>query len=765
MLRPDGFVKVLDFGLAKLASAVSNQAGTESTHTVLRTDAGIVVGTVAYMSPEQARGQDVDARTDIWSLAVTLYEMVAGRSPFAEHSTSETLVAILDREPDPLARFESTTAPEFQRILTKALRKERSQRYQGMQDLLLDLQAHREELDLQAQMRVRVAPRAGAPAGDESVLSDRAAATVCSRPFRKHLVAQAGRRFLVWIAIALMAIVAMAAIAWWTTLPDRSSGSLPLRDSTLTRVTANSSEYSVLSAVISPDGKFVAYSDPRGIQLRAIDSGETQLLPDTAGLRVTRWTLDGTKVVGSKTLGEDARAYEISILGGAPRRPCSIATPSPDGSQLLTEKKPGELWVGLSDGAPRRIDHLANNEIARNPNWTWDSQRIAYVRRAENGSTAIEEIDVARGTEHVLLGYSENGVAFDLPTPLPDGRVLFVTYDWHAHTVSLSAIQKASQSGTTVSEPQRIKVWSDADTNSVDALSVTRDGRRVAFMRGNTRLQIYVSRLHRANTVLETPRRLTSDVWSNVPTAWTTDSLSVLFSSDRQGGLDIFKQRIDSDSAEALVTGPDLKSNPRTTPDGKWVLFVSQPKKIAARPLFRLWRSPIDGGASEEVLSAREYPLVRCAAQGPCIIVRSEGKQEIVALLNPLDGSSRQLFRTTGATNHAISSDGQHIAYLLPGGRIRIVSAIGGALEQELTVPTALILEALDWAADGTGLFVGDGAWAQGARLLFVGRNGATDVLWRQPFGPFAVVPSPDGKYLAMPIYASDSNVWMLEGF
>ena len=150
MLRPDGLVKVLDFGLAKLTSA-SDSTAAESEQTALRTDAGTVVGTVAYMSPEQARGQQVDARTDVWSLAVVLYEMVAGRSPFDGPSRSDVLAAILDRDPAPIARFAPDVPHELQRIVTKALRKDREQRYQTMQDLLLDLTTLRDELQVQAQ--------------------------------------------------------------------------------------------------------------------------------------------------------------------------------------------------------------------------------------------------------------------------------------------------------------------------------------------------------------------------------------------------------------------------------------------------------------------------------------------------------------------------------------------------------------------------------------------------------------------------------------
>ena len=141
MVRPDGLVKVVDFGLAKLADRT---APGDATTTGLSTVAGTVFGTVAYMSPEQARGLEVDARTDIWSLGVILYEMVGGRHPFAGPSSTDSVAAILVREPPPLARFEPAADVELQRIVGKALRKERELRYQSVKDLRLDLLALRE---------------------------------------------------------------------------------------------------------------------------------------------------------------------------------------------------------------------------------------------------------------------------------------------------------------------------------------------------------------------------------------------------------------------------------------------------------------------------------------------------------------------------------------------------------------------------------------------------------------------------------------------
>ena len=140
MLRPDGLVKVLDFGLAKLMSASDGVEG-QSTQTAFRTNAGSVLGTIAYMSPEQARGLSVDPRTDTWALGVVMYEMVAGRRPFTGATNSDLLVAILEHEPTSLIELLPTAPRELHRIVRKALQKDAGRRYQTSRDLWLDLRA------------------------------------------------------------------------------------------------------------------------------------------------------------------------------------------------------------------------------------------------------------------------------------------------------------------------------------------------------------------------------------------------------------------------------------------------------------------------------------------------------------------------------------------------------------------------------------------------------------------------------------------------
>src|SRR5882762_1096228 len=160
MVRHDGIVKVLDFGLAKLLEdhareMIDHEADTRA---LVLTDPGRVLGTPAYMSPEQARGLDLDARTDIWSLGVVLYEMVAGRPPFHGETKSHTVVSILETEPPPLNTFAPQTPPELQRIVRKALTKDRDSRYQTARDLMIDLKSLRRDLDIQSEISRSSAP-------------------------------------------------------------------------------------------------------------------------------------------------------------------------------------------------------------------------------------------------------------------------------------------------------------------------------------------------------------------------------------------------------------------------------------------------------------------------------------------------------------------------------------------------------------------------------------------------------------------------------
>ncbi|MDQ3665888.1 MAG: protein kinase [Acidobacteriota bacterium] len=159
MVRRDGYIKLLDFGLAKLTGPTGSITDTEAlTKAMVNTGAGTVMGTAYYMSPEQAKGTNVDARTDLWSLGAVLYEMVTGHVPFAGETPTETISLILQREPAPLSRYVNEVPSELERIVGKALAKNREERYQSARDLLIDLRNLKRKLEVDAEIDRTVPP-------------------------------------------------------------------------------------------------------------------------------------------------------------------------------------------------------------------------------------------------------------------------------------------------------------------------------------------------------------------------------------------------------------------------------------------------------------------------------------------------------------------------------------------------------------------------------------------------------------------------------
>src|SRR5438093_8542589 len=160
MLRPDGYVKVLDFGIAKLAESTFAEATADEAEsvTLAGTNLGSILGTVRYMSPEQARGAPVDKGTDIWSLGVVLYEMVTGHQPFTGDTPREVMTSIPEKEPPSLTSYNGQTPPELQHIISNALRKDQRERYQSAGEMLQALKNLRRKLESKAELEHSTAP-------------------------------------------------------------------------------------------------------------------------------------------------------------------------------------------------------------------------------------------------------------------------------------------------------------------------------------------------------------------------------------------------------------------------------------------------------------------------------------------------------------------------------------------------------------------------------------------------------------------------------
>ncbi|HEY6293442.1 MAG TPA: protein kinase [Terriglobia bacterium] len=804
-------VKILDFGLAKLnqpltpgpsplgrgwgeapGEGAAPDTPTASLDPEHLTSPGGTLGTVAYMSPEQARGEELDARTDLFSFGAVLYEMATGRQAFYGTATAVVYEAILNRAPAPVAGVSPHLPSELDRVINRLLEKDRDLRYQSAADLRSELKRLKRDTD-----SGRSAAVSAAVAGASRA---RAEEHGQARPERseRDALATAGetpairRRWPLWLAASLALIAAGIAVAW---LLLHRRPPQPPPELTQTRLTFNSSENPIQAAAISPDGKYLAYSDTAGIHVKLISTGDERVIPKPSGLPAgAYWGLDSWFPDGTQLLAHTAGAgtqrgiWTVSVLGQSARE--VRAGPwgwdvSPDGLHIAyspIEASGGlrELWVMSNQGEnAQKVFTLGEHGFLHEVHWSPDGQRLVYMRgqiTPQGYERSIEACDLKGANRTAVVADKVDiGVTLVDFCWLADDRIVYSQQESRGSSeANLWEIGIDAHWGAPTGKPKRITRWPGS---LAGWLSASADGKRLTVTKETYQAQVYLGELAAGGTRMNPPRRLTNDEANDFPCAWTADSRGVLFVSDRNGTPGIFKDGITQDTAESVVSGPQDAGCPRISADGAWMMYPEYPKTIGPSTPVPLMRIPANGGVPEHVLDMVYGGDIRCsiAPASLCVLVEpsQDEKQLTLTALDPVKGRGKvlrtiQTNGSAGAPGEVLSPDGTTFAFVQGGEaeiHIRLLS-LSGSSDREITVKGWPNLTGLDWSLDGKGFYAGSVS-PQLRTLLYVDLKGNARVLWQfnGAGGGIWGFPSPDGRYLAILDTATNSNVWMLEGF
>jgi Tol biopolymer transport system component/DNA-binding winged helix-turn-helix (wHTH) protein len=592
---------------------------------------------------------------------------------------------------------------------------------------------------------------------------------------------------LKWLIVgAVAAILIIVGLTVWERFrhPD-TTGQLVQR-----QLTANPSEIPLQAAAISPDGKYLAYSDSHGLHLQIIKDGQTKLLskPEQLVISDLSWLPDGTGILASGESGGDvAGIWLIPILGGSPirlREEAAAPVASPHGTDIafLSDfDAAGAHGIWLMDitgeNAHRVLASRPREQFFR-VRWSPDGERIAFTRSIL-GVPALRVSQTAWGIEALETVSLNHGSTTAIVTKLglqdfywlSDGRILFsvAQEDLFGSDSNLWAIH-INRTGKSDTQPEQLTTWAGF---SFTDFSATKDGRSLAFLKLMSQMDVYVGKLNPSRTRLNAPWRLTLNDRNDWPIEWTSDG-AVLFWSDRNGTWNIFKQRLDQQTAEMIPTGPEPKWYAHFSPDRAWLLYMALPKQQqpgGSLPV-KIMRVPAEGGAPEQVLSAVGTTDFSCARLPATLCVFNEviGSDSVITSFDPIRGRGREVFREKsseagGIGGFSLSPEGTRLAITRfdpREGRIRLVSLKDGSSHDVVVEHWNSFFE-LNWAPDGRGLYVSSQA-PEGGTVLDIDLQGHARALWHQKRNIATCGrPSPDGRSLAVATSDTNANAWMLE--
>ncbi len=463
---------------------------------------------------------------------------------------------------------------------------------------------------------------------------------------------------------------------------------------------------------------------------------------------------------------------------------------SPDSSQIaFVRNSVHEIWlVGASGEGPHRLVVPPRGYgLSEKLSWSPDGQRLAFEAAKPLGSeVTIQGHNLKTGRTATILSDPQ----LEDFCWARDGRMIYSRRENspNQRSSNLWEISVDTRTSRVRGKPRRLTNWSDFNFGS---LSVSADGKRLSFVRARARSNVYVAELI-GNVRLTKPRRLTFDEWIDWPTGWSRDSKGVLFHSDRNGVLNIFQQALTAREPQPIVTDQEEKTDPRLSPDGRWVLYLAWRKEERGSHTGegRLMRVAVAGRAAQMVFPIAGYtgeaadeqirkrpvpaaegdPRFRCPSvpESACVLSEKRDNQIVFTAFDPLQGRKGELTRIDVDRSRPafwdLSSDGRWIAFGTTeetSGRIRLLS-LAGQPPREVSTGKWANLTSVAWAVDGKALFL-TGYASKNPPLLRVSLDGKTQLLYSGRYYLEEPVPSPDGRYLAFGDVSEDSNAWVVE--
>jgi Tol biopolymer transport system component len=690
-ITPDGRVKVLDFGLAK-SVALDTSAGASRSPTIAATQQGTVLGTPAYMSPEQARGRHADKRSDIWSFGCVLYEMIAGRRAFGGDTPSDCLAAVLGSEPE-WRRLPRSTPESVRHLLARCLEKDVERRPRDIGDVRIEI---------------------------ENALAS--------------LAGRGGSRSGLIAVVVAIAAAAIGILVW------RERGRAPVHAApTLSQITVG--EGIEEFPAFSPDGASLVYCAEAGsvrklFLRRLADTQEKRLTDGESDDILPAWTYDGKSLLfvrarqpGKKlepgdVFGayEGADVWSVDVASGAAVKLVDNAfnpAPSPDGARIAVDASwvgPHRIWLVDSSGHnPQQVTSDVSEAIAHvRPRWSPDGTKIVFqnIERTKFDARVVDvaskkqtwitndlfrDIDPVWSSSGKFIAFSsDRGGGINLwrvpvgsdasPTGPPEqlttgaGQDLELAFSARGGRAAFTILKQNSnlwrlpvspESGHPTGEPQELVATTREDSRG----SWSPDGRTIAFNSDRTGdMNIWLRSLEDGSE-----RAVTKGAGGDFQPEWSPDGKRLVFFSSRSGNADIWSADLATGRLQALTTSKTLDINPFYSPDGKRIAFQSDQSGR-----LEVWVMGSDGSAPKQLTRVGvSGHFLRWTKDGAAIVFRCPCEGSPRTMRVPADGGEpTPLPEVVGGAHMSFSPDDSRIMDVLSHKTLWVSPLTGGSPEK-----------------------------------------------------------------------------------